>query len=151
MNWEALGAIGELVGAVSVLLTLIYLARQIKENTKVQTISAYSSMMDGFEALHSWSGSTKELARINLNMYSEDTPELSVAEKHQLALMFHTFANHVYKIYQLHKADIVDDEEWRRVGTEMNYIFDRTEFGRSYHKMRPVFKPMWEALNALRQ
>jgi len=53
MNWEALGAIGELVGAVSVLLTLIYLARQIKENTKVQTISAYSSMMDGFEALHS--------------------------------------------------------------------------------------------------
>ena len=97
MNWEALGAIGELVGAVSVLLTLIYLARQIKENTKVQTISAYSSMMYGFEALHSWSGSTKELAQINLKMYSEDTPELSVAEKHLLALMFHTFANHVHK------------------------------------------------------
>ena len=84
-------------------------------------------------------------------MYSEDTPELSVVEKHQLALMFHTFANHVYKLYQLHKADIVDDEEWRRVGTEMNYIFDRTEFGRSYHKVRPVFKPMWEALDELRQ
>ena len=99
MNWEPLGAIRELVGAALVLLTLIYPAGQIKENTKVQTISTYSSMMDGFEALHSWSGSTKELAQINLNRYSEDTPELSVAEKHQLALMFHTSANHIYKIY----------------------------------------------------
>jgi hypothetical protein len=34
MNWEALGAIGEIVGAVAVVLTLGYLAVQIRQNTK---------------------------------------------------------------------------------------------------------------------
>ena len=30
MNWEALGAIGEIIGAAAVLATLFYLAAQIK-------------------------------------------------------------------------------------------------------------------------
>ena len=33
MNWEALGAIGEVVGAVGVIATLVYLAYQIRQNT----------------------------------------------------------------------------------------------------------------------
>ena len=33
MNWEAIGAIGELVGAAGVILTLGYLAYQIRQNT----------------------------------------------------------------------------------------------------------------------
>lgn len=33
MNWEAIGAIGEIVGAVGVIVTLGYLAYQIRQNT----------------------------------------------------------------------------------------------------------------------
>jgi hypothetical protein len=33
MNWEALGAVGEIVGAIAVVLTLGYLAVQIRQNT----------------------------------------------------------------------------------------------------------------------
>jgi hypothetical protein len=29
MNWEAIGAVGELIGSLAVLVTLVYLARQI--------------------------------------------------------------------------------------------------------------------------
>lgn len=32
MNWDAIGAIAELVGALAVVLTLAYLARQISQN-----------------------------------------------------------------------------------------------------------------------
>jgi hypothetical protein len=35
MNWEAIGAIGEVVGAAGVIGTLVYLAVQIGQNTKV--------------------------------------------------------------------------------------------------------------------
>ena len=35
MNWDALGAIGELIGAVAVLLTLIYLAIQSRQNNEL--------------------------------------------------------------------------------------------------------------------
>ena len=33
MNWEALGAIGEVVGAIAVVLTLAYLAIQVRQNS----------------------------------------------------------------------------------------------------------------------
>ena len=36
MNWDALGAIGEIVGAVAVLVTLIYLALQVRQARKMQ-------------------------------------------------------------------------------------------------------------------
>ncbi len=34
MNWDAIGAVGEIVGAAGVILSLVYLAAQIKHNTK---------------------------------------------------------------------------------------------------------------------
>jgi hypothetical protein len=34
MNWDAIGAIGEVIGAITVLVTLIYLVVQIKQNTR---------------------------------------------------------------------------------------------------------------------
>ena len=36
MNWDAMGAIGEVVGALAVVVTLIYLAMQIRHNTAAQ-------------------------------------------------------------------------------------------------------------------
>ena len=33
MNWDALGAIGEIVGALGVIATLAYLAVQVRQNT----------------------------------------------------------------------------------------------------------------------
>jgi hypothetical protein len=38
MNWEALGAIGEMAGSLLVLLTLIYLAVQVRQVTEVAKI-----------------------------------------------------------------------------------------------------------------
>ena len=49
MNWEAVGAIGEVVGALAVVATLIYLASQIRQNmmsnrnAALETISAQNA------------------------------------------------------------------------------------------------------------
>ena len=41
MNWDALGAVGEIVGAMAVVLTLIYLSRQIRHSSDVSKVSSY--------------------------------------------------------------------------------------------------------------
>jgi len=41
MNWEAVGAIGEIFGAVAVLATLVYLAKQIRHNTLAMKAGAF--------------------------------------------------------------------------------------------------------------
>jgi hypothetical protein len=35
MNWDAIGAVGEIVGALTVLITLIYLATQIRQSNRI--------------------------------------------------------------------------------------------------------------------
>lgn len=47
MNWEAVGAVGEIAGAITVLITLIYLALQVRQNTnQLQDTAMQASMKD---------------------------------------------------------------------------------------------------------
>ncbi len=46
MNWQAIGAIGELVGGIAVIGTLIYLASQIRQNTKMNASAIRQSFYD---------------------------------------------------------------------------------------------------------
>ena len=44
MNWDAIGAIGEIVGAIAVLATLIYLAIQIRQNSAIQRAQTHQQL-----------------------------------------------------------------------------------------------------------
>ncbi len=52
MNWEAIGAVGEIVGAVAVVLTLVYLAVQLRQNTAAVSTSTYESVTSGFNSVN---------------------------------------------------------------------------------------------------
>jgi hypothetical protein len=55
MNWEAAGAVGEIIGAIAVVATLIYFARQLGQATREQQIAAIranrNERREFFEAL----------------------------------------------------------------------------------------------------
>jgi hypothetical protein len=40
MNWEAIGAVGETLGAAGVIITLVYLATQLRQNTRALRLNA---------------------------------------------------------------------------------------------------------------
>ena len=44
MDWEAIGAIGEVLGAAGVIATLVYLATQIRQNTRALQAASIDSM-----------------------------------------------------------------------------------------------------------
>ena len=46
MNWDAVGAVAELVGALGVLVTLIYLAMQIRQNTESMQAAAREAIAE---------------------------------------------------------------------------------------------------------
>ena len=64
MNWEAISAIGQIVGALAVLITLIYLAIQLKQNTAAVATSTYESAMTGFNDINVVVASHPELASL---------------------------------------------------------------------------------------
>ena len=47
MNWEAIGATAEVVGAISVVVTLVYLAIQVRANTRSNEAASVQHMLDG--------------------------------------------------------------------------------------------------------
>jgi hypothetical protein len=78
MNWEAIGAMGETIGALAVLITLVYLALQIRQNTHQIRVSATQ------DSIHLWNSlgqtilsnpDTAELIEKGNNDLSELSPE----------------------------------------------------------------------------
>jgi hypothetical protein len=49
MNWDAVGAIAEIIGAVAVVASLIYLAVQVRQNTHELSMSLKSTELAAFE------------------------------------------------------------------------------------------------------
>lgn len=55
MNWDAIGAVGEILGAFAVVVTLVYLSVQLRQNTKAlhseATQNAHDQTSEAYRAL----------------------------------------------------------------------------------------------------
>ena len=91
MNWDALGAVGELVGAIAVVVTLAYLAFQIRQNNNLASGAAQRELMSGFQENLDRVRSDPILFARGLR----DFENLSNAEKMEFQLMFNPFINHL--------------------------------------------------------
>jgi hypothetical protein len=52
MNWEAIGATGEIIGALVVFLTFVYLALQIRQNTHATRAASHHAVTDALNQLN---------------------------------------------------------------------------------------------------
>ena len=88
MNWEAIGAVGETVGALAVLVTLVYLAMQIRQNTK----SVQAAAVDSANSLVSRSREVIFADADVANLYrrgTEDPASLSQDDTIRYRLLIH--------------------------------------------------------------
>ena len=84
MNWEAIGAIGEVIGAVAVLVTLVYLASQIRQNTKSLKATATQAIMSETSRTYSALASDEDMSRIYWSGL-EDFWSLNQSERRRFA------------------------------------------------------------------
>lgn len=52
MNWDAIGSIGEIIGALAVLFTLAYLALQVRQNTNATRAASHHVVTDAMNQLN---------------------------------------------------------------------------------------------------
>ena len=62
MNWEALGAIGEIAGAIGVIATLVYLATQIRQNTAAMRGATHQTQVDSQAGVNQSVATNEKLA-----------------------------------------------------------------------------------------
>ena len=75
MNWDAIGAIGEAVSALAVVITLIYLARQIHSSSKATESQVHASLSAEMERLATTLASDTFLANAMLAARRQESLE----------------------------------------------------------------------------
>ncbi len=107
MTLENLGNIGELVGAVGVIASLLYLASQIRQSTSLSRVQARESVVDSWHGWHHPLAENAELASIwtrGLSAFDSLSPEEQTRFVAQLA----PFVAHFEKTLKYHESGLVD-------------------------------------------
>ncbi len=110
MNWDAVGAIGEIVGAGAVVLTLFYLALQIRHNTRQEQLESFQTAKLTFLGTLDQATLTTtdaEIFRRGLNHFSE----LSSGEQGVFHSRMHSLLHGFHGVWQMYKAGTLPEYE----------------------------------------
>ena len=110
MNWDALGALGEIVGAVAVVLTVAYLAIQIRQSGKTSTQQSYHDLVTRRSDWFNRQIESNEVTAIFVAGMRGDSLNEIEAERFTAAML--NFASHVQDVYLQGRNGLVEENVW---------------------------------------
>jgi len=111
LNWDALGAIGELVGALGVIASLFYLGTQIRQNTRSVRASSYHALVTNLANVASDVGRDARAADVFVRGQS-DLSSLSPSEQRQFGLMLQSVFRSFENIFYQFSENMIDEVVW---------------------------------------
>jgi hypothetical protein len=114
MNWEAVGAVGEIVGALGVILSLGYLASQIRTQNRESRLSAgteWTEQFNSFLMSFAENPNLSELYIKGLNNFSSLAPTEVVQFSAQLGRLYRIGEG----IHDQHQQGRFDPKLWRGI------------------------------------
>ena len=119
MNWEAMGAVGEAVGAAGVIISLLYLAVQIRGDARAKRAATMHdetvASMDILKTL----ATTPDLSEI----YVRGLRDLGSLEASELP-RFSSVVGHMFRLFEnelIHRREVqVDTSIWRGLEPPIN-------------------------------
>ena len=93
MNWDAIGAIGEILGALAVVITLIYLARQIHQSNSMSMSRTASELGEKYNEFNQLLVSNASMQDIALKLTNPDFKPKDKAEDEQAYTFINILAN----------------------------------------------------------
>ena len=119
MNWDAIGAIAELLGAIGVIASLVYLATQIRQsreqmshNTQALRAGTYQQLRhEIYEALHGYMKVPGFSETVRSGM--ADFQQLDDAEAFQFNLWIAGLMGSYENAYYQYRVGLLDEERWQ--------------------------------------
>ncbi len=145
VNWNAIGAIGEIVGAAAVVLSLLYLAIQMRQNTKAQAIATFESAMSGFnEAIRFSFGDIERSSTFRRGTVDPDS--LNEDESVLFNAMIRHYSNHIYKLFRLYERGVFPESEWINAVTEAKQLFESDGLAR-FKTANNYYADLWKEMD----
>jgi hypothetical protein len=140
VNLDDLGNLAELVAAIGVMVSLIYLAFQIRRSSETERMSTYRAIVSDFGSLNQSIASDPELALLFANGL-ETFGELTEVEKARLSQYFYSIFRYFENMYYQHTRGYLDDEVWIGWQRMILTYFQRPGFQVWWEQRRLVFNP----------
>jgi hypothetical protein len=109
---EALGHVGEFVGALGVVISLVYVAQQMRQNTNSVRAASFNSMVQNSIRLLEHSFHDAEFAEFLYRAEQHPdtlTPEEQLRWDHYMTAVYRHFGNLIYQ----HRVGALDEEMWQ--------------------------------------
>lgn len=110
MNWEAISAVAEIVGVIAVVVSLGYVAIQIRQNTKVARAATRQAISESTENLTSDLISNAEIAEIFVKHMNGE--ELNPVENLRLQARCYRDMAHWENIHYQFAEGMVSKDQW---------------------------------------
>ena len=112
MNWDAIGAVSEAVGAVAVIVTLAYLAVQIRQGTNINASALRQSFYDYTTRQMLHGTDSEQFSALLAKSGMTDEP-LTPGERLQMLRVFQAvFVGYQGAFFQ-HRRKVLDEDDWR--------------------------------------
>lgn len=145
MNWDAVGAVAEVVGAAGVLITLVYLAVQIRHNSASVDASTEDGVTSGFNDVNNVIAADAELARI-FTAGLEDPESLSDEEAVRFSFLFSSYVNQYNRLLVLNRKGSFPDDRWIPYAQELAVLV-ASPGGALWRAGNPHFADLWTAVD----
>ena len=102
MDLTQLGNLGEFIGGVAVLVTLIYLAVQVRQSNQLAFLSATHSMQDSYNHIvDQWYGDLEKTKVITsgLRLGLQSGPEMEEEERMRFSVQLHSLYGWIESVY----------------------------------------------------
>ncbi len=118
MNWDAVIGIAEIVGAIAVVVSLGYVAVQIRQNTKATRYQTTQNLIAANSDANYMFANNGELAAIAMKgSYEPDA--MSDEERFRFSTWFFAYYNHFDFAYHQHLNGQLDEAMWEKLAYEM--------------------------------
>ena len=119
MTWEAIGAIGEVLGAVAVLATLIYLARQIKQNSNMMKANIKEQRAAATQVQIQ-----RRIDMADVMTKGASNKELSPSEAFQVQTYFRGAMRNYETYFGQYSSGLFDEEEWAGIAKGLEKLLE---------------------------
>ena len=140
MNWDAIGAIGEIVGAIAVIVTLIYLAIQIRDSARASRSAAVTDATTAMQAFYQELGSNPKTSQLFLRALT--VPDsLSRDDEFQYLMMMHSCFLGFQRSFFLAQEGTLDEGLRDSIGTAVNAVNHLPGIYLYWKQRRAYFQP----------
>jgi hypothetical protein len=123
MNWDAIGATAEMLGALAVIISLLYLASQVHQNTVASRISRYDSYVHTIADVRRSILQNKALSRVWV-VGLRDPSELDELESAKLRLLLYNAVQTMESLHLQLTQSGLDKEIWSREVPVISRVID---------------------------